>query len=192
MHGFRLLQFGWNHKAMVLLKVKHRNICPYEELFIIWDNTVIQMFFGQMVDVLVYLHQQNIFHRNLKPSNILLDGEASFMLCDFSSETLMTDEMKWKIRVEEAPDHKSWMAPEALKFSFSDKSDIWSLGCILLDMLNCSYLHEEEAIALLGRIKESSLSLENALRCMRQEGTPISAILLLMLQIQPTMRPTAR
>lgn len=40
-----------------------------------------------------------------------------------------------------APDHKSWMAPEALQFSFSDKSDIWSLGCILLDMLNCSYLH---------------------------------------------------
>ncbi|XP_015270391.1 PREDICTED: serine/threonine kinase-like domain-containing protein STKLD1 [Gekko japonicus] len=155
------------------------------------QDWVIQMFFGQMVDVLVYLHQQNIFHRNLKPSNILLDGEASFMLCDFSSETLMTDEMKWKTRVEEAPDHKSWMAPEALRFFFSGKSDIWSLGCILLDMLNCSYLHEEEAIALLGRIKESSLSLENALRCMRQEGTPISAILLLMLQIQPMMRPTA-
>lgn len=39
--------------------------------------------------------------RNLKPANVLLDGEASFMLCDFSTETLMTDEMKWKIRVEE-------------------------------------------------------------------------------------------
>ncbi|XP_060106634.1 serine/threonine kinase-like domain-containing protein STKLD1 [Heteronotia binoei] len=213
-------------EAMVLLKVKHRNICAYKELFIIWDNCisslflclvmhhsdqgdlsglikakrqkceqiqdwVIQIFLGQMVDVLVYLHKQNIFHRNLKPSNILLDGEASFMLCDFSSETLMTDEMKWKIRVEEAPDQKSWMAPEALKFSFSDKSDIWSVGCILLDMLNCSYLHEEEAISLLGRIKESSHSLENALMCMRQEDTAISAILLLMLQIQPAMRPTA-
>jgi len=29
-------------------------------------------------------------------------GEASFMLSDFSTETLMTDEMKWKIRVEES------------------------------------------------------------------------------------------
>nr|XP_056716176.1 serine/threonine kinase-like domain-containing protein STKLD1 [Euleptes europaea] len=214
-------------EAMVLLKVKHQNICAYKEMFIIWDNSisslflclvmhhsdggdlaalikakrqkyekihdwVIQIFLGQMVDVLVYLHQQNIFHRNLKPSNILLASETSFMLCDFSSETLMTDEMKWKIRVEEAPDHKSWMAPEALKFSFSNKSDIWSLGCILLDMLNCSYLHAEEAISLLGRIKESSLSLENALKCMRQEDTPMAAILLLMLQIQPTMRPTAQ
>ncbi|XP_054853253.1 serine/threonine kinase-like domain-containing protein STKLD1 [Eublepharis macularius] len=214
-------------EAMVLLKLKHRNICAYKELFIIWDNNisslflclvmhhsnqgdlsalikakrqkcekiqdwVIQIFLGQMMDVLVYLHQQNIFHRNLRPSNILLAGEASFMLCDFSSETLMTDEMKWKIRVEEAPDHKSWMAPEALSFSFSDKSDIWSLGCILLDMLNCSYLHAEEATSLLGRIKENILSLENALKSMRQEDAPISAILVMMLQIQPTMRPTVQ
>ncbi|XP_048369255.1 serine/threonine kinase-like domain-containing protein STKLD1 [Sphaerodactylus townsendi] len=214
-------------EAMVLLKVKHQNICAYKELFIVWDNSIssvflclvmhhsdggdlaaligakrqshdkiqdwmIQIFLGQMVNVLVYLHQQNIFHRNLKPSNILLAGETSFMLCDFSPETLMTDEMKWKIRVEEAPDQKSWMAPEALKFSFSDKSDIWSLGCILLDMLNCHYLHAEETISLLGRIKENSVSLENALTYMRQEGTPLSAILLLMLQIQPAERPTAQ
>lgn len=38
------------------------------------------------------------------------------------------------------PSHKSWMAPEALNFSFSQKSDIWSLGCIILDMASCSFL----------------------------------------------------
>lgn len=30
-----------------------------------------------------------------------MTGEASFLLSDFSTETLMRDEMKWKIRVEE-------------------------------------------------------------------------------------------
>lgn len=30
-----------------------------------------------------------------------MTGEASFMLSDFSTETLMKDELKWKIRVEE-------------------------------------------------------------------------------------------
>lgn len=39
------------------------------------------------------------------------------------------------------PCQKSWMAPEALKFSFSTKSDIWSLGCIILDMATCSFLN---------------------------------------------------
>jgi serine/threonine protein kinase len=38
------------------------------------------------------------------------------------------------------PCQKSWMAPEALNFSFSQKADIWSLGCIILDMASCSFL----------------------------------------------------
>ncbi|NXG33345.1 STKL1 protein, partial [Dromaius novaehollandiae] len=99
-------------------------------------DKVILKFLGQMVDALFYIHKQNIIHRNLKPSNILVTNEASFMLCDFSTEALMTDEMKWKIRVEESR-YLSWMAPETLSFSFSEKSDIWSLGCILLDMMTC-------------------------------------------------------
>ncbi|NXT17241.1 STKL1 protein, partial [Syrrhaptes paradoxus] len=100
-------------------------------------DLVILKFLGQMVDALCYIHKQNIFHRNLKPSNILVTGEASFMLSDFSTETLMTDKMKWKIRVDESRYFKSWMAPETFVFSFTEKSDIWSLGCILLDMMTC-------------------------------------------------------
>lgn len=65
-------------------------------------HQVLLKFLGQMVDALFYIHKQNIFHRNLKPSNILVTGETSFKLCDFGTETLMTDEWKWKIRVEES------------------------------------------------------------------------------------------
>ncbi|NWV84935.1 STKL1 protein, partial [Dasyornis broadbenti] len=98
-------------------------------------DMVLQKFLGQMVDALFYVHKQNILHRNLKPSNILVTGEASFMLSDFSTEALMKDELKWKKRVDE--DNKSWMAPETFGFSFTEKSDIWSLGCVLLDMMSC-------------------------------------------------------
>ncbi|XP_053230054.1 serine/threonine kinase-like domain-containing protein STKLD1 isoform X4 [Podarcis raffonei] len=150
---------------------------------------VIKMFLGQMVDALVYIHKQTIFHRNLKPSNILLDDKSSFVLGDFSTETLMNDEMKWKIRVEEDPPFKSWMAPEALKFSFSDKSDIWSLGCILLDMISC--VKVKDPVSLLRNIKENSSHLEDALITMKQMDTPLSSLLLRMLTIEPTMRPTS-
>lgn len=45
--------------------------------------------------------QKYLCCRNVKPSNILVTGDPSFMLSDFSTETLMSDELKWKIRVEE-------------------------------------------------------------------------------------------
>lgn len=32
------------------------------------------------------------------------------------------------------------MAPETLNFSFSQKSDVWSLGCIIVDMASCSFM----------------------------------------------------
>ncbi|XP_014798239.1 PREDICTED: serine/threonine kinase-like domain-containing protein STKLD1 [Calidris pugnax] len=156
-------------------------------------DMVIMKFLGQMVDALFYIHKQNIFHRNLKPSNILVTGEASFKLSDFSTETLMTDEMKWKIRVEESS--KAWMAPETFGFSFTEKSDIWSLGCILLDMTTCFVLKAEEITSLLQDIRQDTSRLEGVLT-LTQHGDysslPLFPVLCMMLQIQPSMRPTTK
>ncbi|XP_039938976.1 serine/threonine kinase-like domain-containing protein STKLD1 isoform X2 [Hirundo rustica] len=156
-------------------------------------DTVVEKFLGQMVDALFYIHKQNIWHRNVKPSNILVTSETSFMLSDFSTETLMKDELKWKIRVEE--ESKSWMAPETFGFSFTEKSDIWSLGCVLLDMMSCFVLNAEERNSLLQEIRGGSSCLERVLPLM-QDGEssylPFFPILLMMLQVEPSMRPTAR
>ncbi|XP_058015544.1 serine/threonine kinase-like domain-containing protein STKLD1 [Ahaetulla prasina] len=156
-----------------------------------FPNKVIRMFTGQMVDVLVYIHRLNIFHRNLKPSNILTNGEASFMVSDFGSETLMTDEMKWTIRAEEEPDSKCWMAPEALNFSFSDKSDIWSLGSILLDMITCSSSKVKEPMLLLHNIKKEARAFEEAMSHVNGLHPLLSSVLFRMLNIDPFGRPTA-
>ncbi|XP_067164950.1 serine/threonine kinase-like domain-containing protein STKLD1 isoform X3 [Apteryx mantelli] len=156
-------------------------------------DKVILKFLGQMVDALFYIHKQNIIHRNLKPSNILVTDEASFMLCDFSTEALMTDEMKWKIRVEE--NSKSWMAPETLSFSFTEKSDIWSLGCILLDMMTCFVLNTQEITSLLQDLRQDTSHLEGVLTLMQNgynSSLPLFTILFMMLHIQPSMRPTAK
>uniref|UniRef100_A0A8V1ALV2 non-specific serine/threonine protein kinase n=1 Tax=Gallus gallus TaxID=9031 RepID=A0A8V1ALV2_CHICK len=156
-------------------------------------DVVLLKFLGQMVDALFYIHKQNIFHRNLKPSNILVTGETSFKLCDFGTETLMTDEWKWKIRVEE--NCKCWMAPEAFSFSFSDKSDIWSLGCILLDMMTCFVLNAEEITLLLQDIRRDTSHLDRVLSLMEigeNSSLPLFPVLSMMLQIQPSMRTTAK
>ncbi|XP_046757833.1 serine/threonine kinase-like domain-containing protein STKLD1 isoform X4 [Gallus gallus] len=180
-------------EAMGLLQLHHSSICAYKEMFVTWDNEVLLKFLGQMVDALFYIHKQNIFHRNLKPSNILVTGETSFKLCDFGTETLMTDEWKWKIRVEE--NCKCWMAPEAFSFSFSDKSDIWSLGCILLDMMTCFVLNAEEITLLLQDIRRDTSHLDRVLSLMEigeNSSLPLFPVLSMMLQIQPSMRTTAK
>ncbi|KAL7980922.1 hypothetical protein Chor_002076 [Crotalus horridus] len=64
------------------------------------------------------------------------------------------------------PDSKCWMAPEALHFSFSDKSDIWSLGSILLDMIACSLSEVKEPVLLLHNIKKDAAALQGALKFM--------------------------
>uniref|UniRef100_A0A8C0EX39 Serine/threonine kinase-like domain-containing protein STKLD1 n=1 Tax=Bubo bubo TaxID=30461 RepID=A0A8C0EX39_BUBBB len=92
-------------------------------------------------------------------------------------------------------DSKSWMAPETVGFSFTDKSDIWSLGCILLDMMTCFVLSAEEITSLLQDIRQDTSCLEGVLTPMQNgdnSSSPLFPILCVMLQIQPSMRPTAK
>uniref|UniRef100_A0A8C0Q429 Serine/threonine kinase-like domain-containing protein STKLD1 n=1 Tax=Canis lupus familiaris TaxID=9615 RepID=A0A8C0Q429_CANLF len=66
------------------------------------DSEWMQNMLGQVLDALEYLHQLDIVHRNLKPSNIVLVSSNHCKLQDLSSNTMMTDKAKWNIRAEEA------------------------------------------------------------------------------------------
>ncbi|XP_011385826.2 serine/threonine kinase-like domain-containing protein STKLD1, partial [Pteropus vampyrus] len=152
----------------------------------------LQNMLGQVLDALEYLHQLDIIHRNLKPSNIALVSSNHCKLQDLSSEVLMTHKAKWNIRAEEDPVQKSWMAPEALNFSFSKKADIWSLGCIILDMVSCSFLDASEAMLLRKSIRSLPGGLRSVLSTMEGRRIPqaktFSALLPQMLQPEPSER----
>lgn len=151
---------------------------------------------GQVLDALEYLHQLDIIHRNLKPSNIALVSSDHCRLQDLSSNTLMADRAKWNIRAEEDPFQKSWMAPETLSFSFSQKSDVWSLGCIILDMASCSFVDATEAMLLRKSTRSSPDGLRGVLRTMEERKVPdakiFNSLLPLMLQTNPSERITIR
>ncbi|XP_036042046.1 serine/threonine kinase-like domain-containing protein STKLD1 isoform X2 [Onychomys torridus] len=153
-----------------------------------WMHTML----SQVLDAVEYLHQLNIVHRNLKPSNIALINDNYCKLQDLSSQALMTHEAKWNVRAEEDPCQKSWMAPEALKFSFTCKSDIWSLGCIILDMATCSFLNDTEAMNLRKGIRHHPGCLKPILKTMEEKQIPGAEIFCLLLPFMLHIRPSDR
>ncbi|XP_053329452.1 serine/threonine kinase-like domain-containing protein STKLD1 [Spea bombifrons] len=156
------------------------------------DEKIIKTLLGQAVDALIYIHKKKVLHRNVKPSNILIKDEETFLISDFLSETLMTDEMRMKIRVY--PESKLFAAPESARLSFSEKSDVWSLGCVLLEMMTCSSHSKAEAAALLQGIKNDQLCLEEALKTLQGSvgySDGLCQVLERMLRIHPEERAAA-
>ncbi|XP_045145297.1 serine/threonine kinase-like domain-containing protein STKLD1 [Echinops telfairi] len=199
--GTKLLIKKVSSLFLCLVMENHRDtlqtvIRKQREMKTAFDPLWLQNVLGQVLDALDYLHQMNIIHRNLKPSNIALVSSNHCKVQDLSSNALMTDKAKWNIRVEEDPFQKSWMAPEALNFCFSQKSDIWSLGCILLDMASCSFVENKEALLLRKSLHKTPSGLQDVLRAMEGRGLPdakaLAVLLPMMLQVNPEERITLK
>ncbi|XP_046949672.1 serine/threonine kinase-like domain-containing protein STKLD1 [Lynx rufus] len=187
---FLCLVMEYNHGSFQKVIEKKR------ETKTIIDSEWMQNMLGQVLDALEYLHHLDIIHRNLKPSNIVLSSSNHCKLQDLSSNTLMMDKAKWNIRAEEDPCQKSWMAPEALRFSFSQRSDVWSLGCIILDMASCSFTDKTEAMLLRKSLRTLPNGLRGVLETLEEKKIPnadtFGSLLPSMLRINPSERITIR
>jgi tetratricopeptide (TPR) repeat protein len=82
---------------------------------------------------LEFLHSQGIIHRDLKPANILLQGRIP-RLADFGISRAMTQTSE----TENIAGTPQYMAPEALDGKRNVKTDIWSVGVVLYQMLSGS------------------------------------------------------
>lgn len=88
---------------------------------------------------LQWLHGHNIVHRDVKPENILLDGDK-VKLCDFG---LSIDMGSHEILKERMAGTVDFMAPELFKGEVRRASDAWSLGAVLYEMSTGNVPFEE-------------------------------------------------
>ncbi|AQK63637.1 Mitogen-activated protein kinase kinase kinase 1 [Zea mays] len=87
----------------------------------------------QILNGLVYLHERNVVHRDIKCANILVHANGSVKLADFG----LAKEMSKINMLRSCKGSVYWMAPEVInpKKMYGPSADIWSLGCTVLEML---------------------------------------------------------
>ncbi|XP_060610299.1 serine/threonine-protein kinase Nek2 [Anolis sagrei] len=73
-----------------------------------------------------------VLHRDLKPANIFLDGKRNVKLGDFGLARILHHDTSFAKTFVGTP---YYMSPEQInRMSYNEKSDIWSLGCLLYEL----------------------------------------------------------
>ncbi|KAF9446489.1 kinase-like protein [Macrolepiota fuliginosa MF-IS2] len=103
----------------------------------------------------LYLHQSNVVHSDLKSENVLVSGEGRALIGDFGISNVVTSS---GATFTESPNGTTrWMAPELYEgdHQATQLSDIWSLGCLFYKILTRKipfYQYPSDTQALLAVI----------------------------------------
>uniref|UniRef100_A0A803YHS3 NIMA related kinase 3 n=1 Tax=Meleagris gallopavo TaxID=9103 RepID=A0A803YHS3_MELGA len=147
-------------EAILLAKMKHPNVVAYKESFegkyknVKYLPTVclspifptklclsILCWFVQMCLGVKHIHDKRVLHRDIKSKNVFLTQNGKVKLGDFGSARLLAHPMSYACTYVGTP---YYVPPEIWEsMPYNNKSDIWSLGCILYEL--CTLRHPFQA-----------------------------------------------
>jgi serine/threonine protein kinase len=120
----------------------HRHVCRYAEngslgqtlkAFGKLNEKLVASYVVKILEGLDYLHRSDVVHCDLKAANILTTKTGNVKLTDFGVSLNLRAMGRENKDVAGTP---NWMAPEVIQLKgASTKSDIWSLGCTVIELL---------------------------------------------------------
>ncbi|KAG5635282.1 hypothetical protein H0H81_011830, partial [Sphagnurus paluster] len=97
-----------------------------------FPENLVAVYISQVLEGLVYLHDQGVIHRDIKGANILTNKDGTVKLADFGVASNTTT----GVRDDAVVGSPYWMAPEVIEQSgATTASDIWSVGCVVIELL---------------------------------------------------------
>ncbi|XP_062180501.1 mitogen-activated protein kinase 17-like isoform X2 [Phragmites australis] len=97
-----------------------------------------QFFLYQLLRGMKYIHAANVFHRDLKPKNILANADCKLKICDFGLARVSFCDTPSAIFWTDYVATRWYRAPELCGSFFAKYTpaiDIWSVGCIFAELL---------------------------------------------------------
>jgi hypothetical protein len=89
---------------------------------------------AQVAAALDAAHERGLVHRDVKPSNVLLDGSEHVYLADFGLTRRLDDESR--SRLDRSIGTPAYLAPEQLDGEpVGGSADVYALGCVLYECL---------------------------------------------------------
>ena len=159
-----------------------------------FEESLVSSLTRQTLSGLAYLHTEGVLHRDLKADNILLDTDGTCKISDFGISK-KTDNIYGNDITNSMQGSVFWMAPEVVRSQgqgYSAKVDIWSLGCVVLEMFEGRRPWSKEeaigAIYKLGSLNQAPPIPEAVSNAISPEAY---AFMLDCFTIDPTERPTA-
>ena len=98
----------------------------------------IQYFTYQLLRGLKAIHSAKVLHRDLKPSNLLVNKDCELRICDFGLARGVDFDPAQCAQLTEYVVTRWYRAPELLTGNekYGPAIDMWSVGCILAEMLS--------------------------------------------------------
>ena len=97
-----------------------------------FPENLVSLYSQQVLQGLLFLHEQGVIHRDIKGANILTTKEGLVKLADFGVATKQQGLAEGSV-----VGTPYWMAPEVIELAgATTASDIWSLGCTVIELLD--------------------------------------------------------